>query len=174
MLKGFKHDSDKGLPRVLPRRSGQDLADLTLHVGGHKIAEPRIQLDGGDQAGICCGLPFEAIQKQAFFFRREVLGVSVKDGAERIARDHLGSAGLAVSREPCGEAAQLGDHHAIVTGDESENASDRQAVLDKSGQVSGGEKLRDLSVNGTRPALHGSFEQLGLQAAAKNLPLCSR
>ena len=76
-------------------------------------------------------------------------------------------------REPCGKAAQFGDYHAVVTGDQSENAPDRESVLDKSGQVSGGEKLRDLPVNGNRSALCGRFEQLGLQAAKKNLPLCS-
>ena len=51
---------------------------MRLHVGGHQIAEPRIQLKGYDESWICAGFPLEAIEHTALFGWREVAGVAVE------------------------------------------------------------------------------------------------
>ena len=65
-------------------------------------------------------------------------------------------------------------HHAVMTGDQREDSPDWQPVVDKTSQGSGGEKLRRSGDEREPPGAASGFEQLALQAPAKQCPIFSR
>ena len=73
-----------------------------------------------------------------------------------------------MDREPSVQPAQAGNHAAVRTGHQGQNPAHRQAVLDKPGQVTAREVLRNRSVNrGKALCAAQASEQTGGQRGAR-------